>query len=217
MPEKHGGQGDAADPLGVRPVVSAARKLLICFRHLGNYLFTNLPHVFTLNPTPKIIMQYKLFIFLPHGAGNIILHNIRDKELRQSARINNFLSRLFNVLHEIGKRITNSFAVYDFIKIIPAEAFQKERILHSNLSFPCRKTETLYLFHFPVQRSLRNKKDSMKVQPLLFGRSLPDTDILPALPNSKVRKSIPKFLFEAVLGMYLSVIGERCKVILWTL
>mgnify|MGYP001127900222 CR=1 FL=1 len=85
------------------------------------------------------------------------------------------------------KRVAEAVLVLYLLKIVPPEPFGKKRVLFCNLTPSRRKIEAVYILHLSRQRSLRNIKDSVKMQPLLFGRTLPYANIPPIFPVAKVR------------------------------
>ena len=53
----------------------------------------------------------------------------------------------------------------------------------------------------------------MEVQPLFLGGTLPNADILPALTVTEIPQAGFELLFETRLGMELSVLGARDKLV----
>ena len=158
-------------------------------------------------------MKNEFLLFLAHRAGNVLFHDVRDEELRKTAGIDDLLSGLFNVLHEIGERVADAVLVRDLLKVVPPEAFQEKGVLHRDLPFMRCETVTVDLLHLSGERSLGDMKDAMEVQPFLFGRALPHADILPALPVRKVRKCSAQLSLETLLGMDRAIVRQRDEIV----
>ena len=193
------------------------KRFLIRFRQFGDGLFAYFSHVFAVYPTTEIIVKNELLLLLSHRAGDVLVHDVRNKELRKAAGVDDLLSGLFNVLHEIGERVADTVFIRDLLKIVSSEAFQEKGVLHRDLPFVRCKTITVDLLHLTGERSLRNMKDAVKMQPLLLRRALPHADIPPLFSVREVRERGAQLFLEALLGMQLSVIGQRCNLILWIL
>ena len=98
---KQGAGGQGAPLTRLRcPVVPAARKLvfmpllllLVRFRHFGDGLFAYLPHILAVYPAAEVIVKDELLLFLAHRTGDVLIHDIRNKELRKAAGVDNLLS-----------------------------------------------------------------------------------------------------------------------------
>ena len=79
------------------------------------------------------------------------------------------------------------------------------------------ETVTVDLLHLSRERSLGDMKHAVEMQPLLLGRALPHADIPPLFSVREVRERGAQLFLEALLGMQLSVIGQRCNLLLWIL
>ena len=162
------------------------KRFLIRFRQFGDGLFAYFSHVFAVHPAAEIIVKNELLLFLSHRAGDVLVHDVRNKELRKAAGIDDLLSGLFNVLHEIGERVPDTIFIRDLLKVIPSEAFQKEGVLHRDLPLMRCKTVTVDLLHLSGERPLGDMKHTVKIQPFLLRRTLPHADIPPLFSVRKV-------------------------------
>ena len=55
---------------------------LVCLWHLPHYVFAHLTHRYAFIPTDEIIEKQQLFIFYSERASDILIHDVRNKELR---------------------------------------------------------------------------------------------------------------------------------------
>ena len=73
-------------------------KFSAALAHLLYDVFTDLAHKHALVPAEKIVKEEQLLIFQTAGADDILVHYVRDEELRQSFGIDDLLARFFDVL-----------------------------------------------------------------------------------------------------------------------
>ena len=59
-------------------------RILICFRHLVYHFLAYFAYKTTFVPTVEVVKKQQFFIFLPYGAGNVVVHNIGYEILRQT-------------------------------------------------------------------------------------------------------------------------------------
>ena len=91
----------AAKPLGVLRLLPSRTvfifvlfgtrlRILICFRHLVYHFLAYLSYKASFVPTVEVVKKQKFFIFLPNGAGNVVIHNVGYEILRKSAGVDYF-------------------------------------------------------------------------------------------------------------------------------
>ena len=180
-------------------------------------VFTDLAHQTALVPTEKIVVEQQFLIFQPERADDILVHHVRDEELRQSFGIHDFLSRFLDILYDIRHGIAQlAFVVYRF-EIRTSEPLVEICVLVRDL--PPMRIEVVIFFleQYARHRPVGDIEDTVKVQPLLFGASFPYSDVLPALSGTEIIQRAFQTFTESVFAVDLSVIRESCKVILWIL
>ena len=68
----------------------------ITLSHLVDNAFADLSHVAALIPTREIVVKEQLLFLIPYRADDVLIHDVRDEELRQPLRVNHLLAGLFH-------------------------------------------------------------------------------------------------------------------------
>ena len=181
--------------------------------HLVDDAFADLSHVATLIPTREIVIKKQLLFLIPYRTDDVLVHDVRDEELRQSLRVNHFLAGLFHILREICYRLAEHRAVVHRLEVGSSEPFVEVGVLDRRLHLLLDRRIILDLNEFSGHRSVRNVEQPVEVKPLLFGRTLPHTDILPALAVAHHFEASAQLPHKALFGMLCPIIGESAKVV----
>ena len=152
---------------------------LTALAHLRYHLFTHLTNKTALVPATKIVVKQQLLIFRTVAADNILVHNVRNEILRQSFGVNYFFTRFLQVFDEIRYGAAEFAFIVQRLEIAPPEALVKICVLVRCLPPVRLETVILLLYNRAGHRSVRNLKQAVKVETLLFGTSLPYADIFP--------------------------------------
>ena len=91
---------------------------------------------------------------------------------------------LFQILHKIRHRLPDPILIHYLFKIVSSEILQKISILVCDLTSMTVKAIILFLNKISGHCTFGNIQYTMKMQALLFRRTLPHTDILPTLPTA---------------------------------
>lgn len=154
---------------------------LICLGHFLYRVFVNLPHIATIVPATKIVIEEQFSLFYAYAAHDVLIHDVREEVLRKIARIHQLFTRLFQILEQIFYRVCHAGAILELLKIIPSELLSEigrfQRRLHTLIG----SAETLHLGKLAGDLP-RYLEYSVKVQPIRFGRAFPHSYISPAFP-----------------------------------
>ena len=152
--------------------------------HLSHPLYhfpANVADEFPFVPTFEIVKKKKLFILLPYRTDDVVFHYVRDEELRKPFGINNLLTGLFHILRQIRDCLAERRIVFHGFEIRPSEPFVEIGILYRRLHAVFNRRIVFDLNELTRHCSVGNIKESVKMQALFFGRTLPDADIFPML------------------------------------
>ena len=181
--------------------------------HLVDDAFADLSHVATLIPTREIVIKKQLLFLIPYRTDDVLVHDVRDEELRQPLRVDHLLAGLFHILREICYRLAEHRAVVHRLEVGSSEPFVEVGVLDRRLHLLLDRRIILDLNEFSGHRSVRNVEQPVEVKPLLFGRTLPHTDILPALAVAHHFEASAQLPHKALFGMLCPIIGESAKVV----
>lgn len=189
----------------------------ITLSHLVDDAFAYLSHVAALVPAREIIVKEQPLLLIPYRTDDVLVHNVRDEKLRQSLRVDHFLSGLFHILREIRYRLAEHRAVVHRLEVGSSEPFVEVGVLDRRLHLLLDRRIILDLNEFSGHRSVRNVEQPVEVKSFLFGRTLPHTDILPALAVTHHFEASAQLPHKALFGMLCPIVGESYHLILWTL
>ena len=66
-------------------------KFSVCFRHLAYHRFADGADEYAFIPAREIIVQEQLLIFQPERAYDVLVHDVRNEELRQGFGMQAFI------------------------------------------------------------------------------------------------------------------------------
>ena len=208
-----------AEPLAK---ISALRRTLplisvlaasIHFPHPLYHFSAHVADEFSFVPTFEIVEKKELFVLLPYRTDDVIFHYVRDEELREPFGINNLLTSLFHILRQIRDCLADGCIVFHGLEIRPSEAFVEIGILYRRLHAVFNRRIVFDLNEFTRHCSVGNIKESVKMQTMFFGRTLPDADIFPMLSVTHHFEASAQFSFERLLVVFAPVISKRAKII----
>ena len=184
----------------------------ITLSHLVDDAFADLSHVAALVPAREIIVKEQLLFLIPYRADDVLVHDVRDEELRQPLRVDHLLAGLFHILREIRYRLAEHRAVVHRLEIGSSEPFVEVSVLDRRLHLLLDRRIVLDLNEFSGHRSVRNEEQPVEVQPLLFGRTLPHPDILPALTMAHHFEASAQLPHKALFGMLCPIVSKSLQI-----
>ena len=120
----------------------------ITLSHLVDDAFAYLSHVAALIPAREIIVKEQLLLLISYRADDVLVHDVRDEELRQSLRVDHLLASLFYILREIRYRLSEHRAVVHRLEVGSSEPFVEVGVLNL-LSMPISAS---------IQKAVRKSK-----------------------------------------------------------
>ena len=174
------------------------------------------PHQLPVRITLEVVEKQKFLAVLAHPQKDILFLYVTHEKLRQTLGVYHLLSRLFHVLHDVPRRSPEAHRVQR-LKIAPPEPLVEVCVLHRLLPRVRLETVIFHFYQFPRHRPLGDIEETVEVQPLLLGRTLPHAHIPPALPETEIAETVLQPLTETLLVVQFTVVGKRCNIILWTL
>ena len=187
----------------------------ITLSHLVDDAFADLSHIAALIPAREIVVKEQLLFLIPYRTDDVLVHDVRDEELRQPLRVDHLLAGLFHILGKIRYRLAEHRAVVHSLEVGSAKPFVEVGVLNRRLHLLLDRRIVLDLNEFSGHRSVRNVEQSVEVKTLLFGRTLPHPNILPALAVAHHFEASAQFSHKTLFGMLCPVVGKSRYGNLW--
>ena len=125
----------------------------ITLSHLVDDAFADLSHVAALIPAREIVVKEQLLFLIPYRTDDVLVHDVRDEELRQPLRVDHLLAGLFHILREIRYRLAEHRAVVHRLEVGSSELFVKVSVLVRYLPAACTEIVVLHTHpYFPLQK-----------------------------------------------------------------